>query len=250
MAGRLHVGRLTQSAGFLLLLIGPMPCRASARVDTCASLRQRTEQFAAASANGNTKVMDRLLDERVTFVNEDGGIATKAVLVATVRPPVPGVTVQQSITHWHCEVYGDIAVARFIDDQMASVTGVDTRARFQSVETWRRTPAASWRMISSETIALQDDPVAVDLPRSTLQDYVGNYIDRSGDRFTFSIRDGSLMAAVNGGPATPQKAEVRDVLFTPGRARFRKVFQRDGAGRVVSFAYRREGHDTLFTRIS
>jgi hypothetical protein len=69
-------------------------------------------------------------------------------------------------------------------------------------------------------------------------------------RFTFT-RDGDrLLASVNGGPPAPQLAEVKDVVFTSGRARVRKIFQRDASGAVVGLVYRREGHDILLKRLS
>ena len=71
----------------------------------------------------------------------------------------------------------------------------------------------------------------------------------TGTRFSFT-RQGSDLAASTGGAApVVQKAEVRDIFFTPGRARFTKVFERDASGKVIGFFYRREGHDTHFRRV-
>ena len=104
-------------------------------------------------------------------------------------------------------------------------------------------------MIGSETIALIDDPRAIVLPAAELDQYVGSYKAASGQVFTFTRADTALMAATGDNAPVAQSAEARDVFFTPGRARFRKVFERDAGGKVVGFFSRREGHDTHFVRV-
>jgi hypothetical protein len=44
------------------------------------------------------------------------------------------------------------------------------------------------------------------------------------------------------------RAETLDVLFVPGRPRYRKVFRRDAGGHVVDFAERREAWDLLWMK--
>ncbi|MEO5866913.1 MAG: DUF4440 domain-containing protein [Sphingomonas sp.] len=242
---------LTKVGALSLALLSCSPAFAQAVPggDVSAVLLRQTQEFSDAGSQGDAAVMKRLLDDRVIFFNEGGDSATKAEMIASAQPPAAGVNVKLTVTDWHCETYGDVAVASFIDDQVGTVAGAATHARFRSVETWHRADGA-WRMIGSETIALQDDPTAVDLPVATLRDYVGAYVNASGTRFVFTVQDGHLAASLNGGPTTRQLAEVRDVVFTPGRARFRKVFLRGADGRVVSLAYRHEGHDIVFKRLA
>jgi hypothetical protein len=45
------------------------------------------------------------------------------------------------------------------------------------------------------------------------------------------------------------KAEVADVLFVPGKPRYRKVFLRGANGRITGFAERREAWDLVWTRV-
>ena len=104
-------------------------------------------------------------------------------------------------------------------------------------------------MIGSETLALTADPPAVTLPISLLEDYAGTYTAAPDVAFTFVRHGATIAASLNGGPETPQIAEMRDVLFTPGRAGMRKIFQRDATGHVTGFVYRREGHDVLYRRV-
>lgn len=153
-----------------------------------------------------------------------------------------------TVEDWTCRVYGDVAVTSFVDDQVQDFHGQALHARFRSVETWLR-KAGDWRMIGSQTVALFDDPTPAVLPSSRLDEYVGTYRAAADTVFVFSRLGGALMASANGGAATLQAAEILDVFFTPGRSRYRKLFQRDDAGHVVGFLYRHEGHDLVFTKV-
>jgi ketosteroid isomerase-like protein len=211
-------------------------------------LRAKTAAFSEAGQRNDGDTMGAMLDDHVVFFNEGGDRASKADMAASVPAERPsGIATKMAIEDWQCEVHGDVAVASFIDNQDQNFHGQPFHARYRSVETWMR-EKGGWRMIASETIALVDDPKAVSLPPSTLQEYVGNYEAAPGVDFTFAMVGGQLVASANGGPSTPQMAEVRDVLFTPGRSRAKKVFERDSSGQVTGFLLRREGHDIRFER--
>ena len=164
-------------------------------------------------------------------------------------PPPAGEHTVMTVTDWACELHGEVAVASFVDDQQQDFHGQPFHARYRSVETWLKRDGA-WRMIASQTLALQDDPPAIALSPRELEDYAGAYEAGPGVRFTFQVKGTALIAAVGTGPSAEQKAEVRDVFFTPGRARTRKVFERDAGGHVVGFFLRREGHDIHFKRVT
>jgi ketosteroid isomerase-like protein len=221
---------------------------ARAAEDVSALLKAKTQAFSDAVQVGDAAVIDAMLDPRVLFFNEGGDRATKQDMVGGAAPPPKGVTGKITVTDWRCETHGDTAVTSFIDELAQDFHGQPFHARFQSVESWRKA-AGQWRMIASETIALYDDPPPASLPAAILEDYVGVYQAAPELRFIFT-RDGDrLLASVNGGPAAPQLAEMRDVVFTPGGARARKIFQRDANGVVVGVIYRREGHDIFLKRL-
>lgn len=227
----------------------PAPSELRSPEAVSALLFRKTQEFSDAGQRGDGKAMAALLDDRVVFFNEGGDEATKKDMASTtLAAPQTGVTTHMKVTEWHCEVHGDVAVASFIDEQTQDWHGQPFHARYRSVETWLH-EGTEWRMIGSETIALNDDPAAVTLPAATLDDYVGTYEAAPGVRFTFTRQDGELYAAVAGGPKTLQKAELKDLFFTPGRSRFTKVFERGASGRVIGFALRREGHDIYFRRV-
>lgn len=221
---------------------------ALAAEDVSALLKRKTQEFSDAGKQGDAAVMARLLDARVIFFNETGEVATKKDMVEGATPPPKGVETTLTVTDWNCQQYGNVAVASFIDELTGTVRGRPVHFRFRSVETWLKT-GAQWRMIGSETLTLPDanDPPAVILPAAALDDYVGSYA-AGGTTITFTRQGADLMASANGGAAAVQKAAAADVLFTPGSAQVRKIFQRDATGKIVGFVYVTPTQDLVFRR--
>ena len=214
--------------------------------DISALLLRKTQAFSDAGPLGDGKAMAALADDRLVFFNENGDQATKADLASITPGPSSGVTTHMSVADWNCQVHGDVAVTSFVDTAARTdAKGQTTHAHYRSVETWLH-QGNDWRMIGSETVALLDDPATV--PVAAIDDYVGTYRADSGLTFTFARSGADLAATTGGQPLTVQKAEARDIFFTPGNARAIKIFQRDASGKVAGFVYHRAGQVILFTR--
>jgi hypothetical protein len=126
--------------------------------------------------------------------------------------------------------------------------GSPTELKFRSVETWRK-QGAVWKMIGSETLSLLQDPDPVVLDGETLDEYAGSYEGGSA-KFTFVHKGQDLLASINGGAETAQKARARDIFFTPGHGTTPKVFQRGHDGRTTSFIYLRGRSSIVFKRVA
>lgn len=105
-------------------------------------------------------------------------------------------------------------------------------------------------MISSQTMAVQDDPPTVKLASKTLDEYVGTYEASPDFKFVIARNGDELTGSANGGKPFAIKAELKDVLVTPGQPRVRRIIQRDDAGKITGFISRREGHDLMLKRVS
>jgi ketosteroid isomerase-like protein len=233
-----------------MLLLAAQAAGAAAtqgQAQTEALIRQQSQAFSDASASGDAATLARYLDDRVTFINESGEVATKADIVAGASPSANGVQNQLVQTGFHVQLFGDTAVTSFTDVSTVHFQGQVLHAKYLSTEVWRST-SAGWKMISSQTMAVADDPPAVKLPAAALDEYVGRY--RAGPSFVFTIerRGDALEGRTGNGTPVPIEAEVKDVLFTPGQPRLRRIFQRDAQGRITGFVSRREGHDLVLRR--
>lgn len=245
-ADRPRRGRRAIWAAVCVMAALPAASALAAGEDVSALLLKKTQAFSDAGPIGDGKAMAALADTRLIFFNENGDRATRADLASITPGPPNGLTTRMSVTNWDCQVHGDVAVTSFIDNAARTdAAGQTTHARYRSVETWLHR-GGDWRMIGSETVALIDDPAAV--PVMAIDDYVGTYRAASGLTFTFARSGGDLAAATGGQPLTAQKAEARDIFFSPGNARAIKIFQRDAGGKITGFVYHRAGQAILFTR--
>jgi len=215
-----------------LALAAALSSAPASAAEVSALLHQRTQAFSDAGQQGKGGVMAKYLDDAVVFFNEGGGRAAKADL-AQDGPPAPGVDRTITTTDWDCQVHGDVAVTSFVDVVEQGPAGQRQRSRFRG----------------SETLALPEDPPAVALDAHTLDEYAGVYEAAADTRLTFAHRGGDLVASLNGGAESVQKAQARDIVFTPGRGATPKVFQRDAAGKVTGFIYLRGGNSLVFKRV-
>jgi hypothetical protein len=231
---------------FPLALLAGLLSFPSFATDTCSLLHMQTQAFSDAGQRGDGPAMGKALDPDVIFFNENGESATRADM-AGATPPAAGTPIHRiETTDWNCKLYRGFAVTSFIDVVDA---GKASEARFRSVETWRKA-GATWRMIGSETSTIQQDPDAVVLDAMALDEYAGSYEAGANMRFTFAHKGGDLFASLNGGAETAQKAQARDILFTPGHGTTPKVFQRGNDGKIVGFIYLRGKNSIVFKRVA
>jgi ketosteroid isomerase-like protein len=226
----------------LLASISSVPAFAQ---DSCGFLHKRTQAFSDAGRRGDGAAMAKVLDADVIFFNETGEKASRADM-AGATPPAAGTPIREiTTTDWDCKVYGDVAVTSFID---VLEQGKPSELKFRSVETWRK-QGAVWKMIGSETLALQQDPDPVVLDGKTLDEYAGGYEGAPGMKFTFAHKGGELVASLNGGAEAAQKAQARDIFFTQGHGSTPKVFLRGDDGKVTGFIYLRGKNSIVFKRV-
>lgn len=227
----------------LLLLLIP----AAAHADDGALLQTKTQALMDAVSAGDAKVWADALDARFSLLDETGTITNRDESVAQVTPLPKGISGTITVTEWKASFFGDTAVGTFTSDEHEDYHGQKLHALYRSTVTWRKDGGA-WKLIAMQTIALRQDPPAVTLPDALSDAYVGRYRAAADVVYEITKKDGRLYGAGNGGAPTEIKAELADVLFTPGQPRSRKIFQRDASGKVTGFLSRREERDIVFTR--
>jgi ketosteroid isomerase-like protein len=231
----------------LLLVLLSTPPPESDR-DVPELLRRQTQELVDAIGAGDASVWERYLDPDVRCVDESGEVMTKAKMIADLRPLPQGVSGSIRVTGFDAVVHAGVAVATYVDDENEDFHGNKVHCPYRTTDTWRRTPDG-WRLIASQVLALRTDPPAVPLPATLRREYCGRYALTPS--ITYEIRcDGDALEGQQTGrkPET-LRAEAPDMLFVPGRPRYRKVFLRDADGRITAFAERREAWDIVWTRL-
>ena len=209
-----------------------------------AIVERQSREFSDASAAGDGKTLGRYVDDRVIFMNETGEIATRQDLMQSTPPPAGTVNhLEQSDVR--IEMHGDTAVTSFADNLTQRTNGAVRTASFVSTEVWQK-HEGRWLMISSQTMTKPKELQAIALTGKELDDYVGTYI-ANGATVKIERGEDALTSSTNGAAPTKLAMEARDVAFTPGQPRLRRVFIRDG-GRVTGFLSIRESGDVFFKR--
>ena len=219
----------------------------AAHADDSAILKAKTQALMDAVALGDKAVWIAALDKRFVMTDEAGAVSDYAQSIEQVTPLPKGASGNIEVIDWKAGFAGDVAITTYGDDEHENFHGQKLHALYRSTGTWLR-EKDGWKLIGMQTLALRQDPPAVELPAALTSSYVGRY--RGGPDYTYTIteKDGRLYGATNDGKPVEIKAEIADVLFTPGAPRTRKLFQRDAKGNVTGFLSRREERDLVFTK--
>lgn len=229
-----------------LFAIGSAAVAAETVPDT---LRRQTQELVDAIGSGSAAVWERYLDERVRYVDESGTVMTKKQMVDGTKPLPEGVSGSIRVTGFDAVVHGDVAVATYVDDENEDFHGHKLHCQYRTTDTWLKT-VKGWRLIASQVLALRTDPPAVALAASLRGEYCGRYALTPAIAYEIRCNGDTLEGQQTGRKSDSLHAEAPDVLFVPGKPRYRYVFLRDAGGKITGFAQRREAWDLVWKRAS
>ena len=239
----------------LILFAAPLLLRlqtiapGSAAEDVPALLKRQTQELVDAIGTGSAEVWDRYLDPDVRYVDETGTVSTKKEMVEQTKPLPSGVSGTIRVTEFDAAVHGDVAVTTYVDDETENFHGHELHCRYRTTDTWKKSPAG-WRLIGGQVLAIREDPPAVALSPALRREYSGTYVLAPGIAYEIRGAGDRLEGQQTGRKSEVLLAEAPDVLFVPGKPRYRYVILRDAGGAIVGFAQRREAWDLVWKRDS
>ncbi len=222
----------------LLLLLLPSPQTPAPDTDLSARLRADDEVLLKAVHTADRAAWQRLAAPDFAYVDEEGGVTPLPAFLNELAPMSTPPLVIESYTLTRS---GDTAsvIHRDTDDE---------HTHYLFTETWQRLDG-EWRLRILHISNVLGDPPAIVLTHTQIDELTGTY--HSGSKTITIRREGDrILAKRDGRPDEEQKAETRDVLFTPGSPRIRRVFERDRNGTVTSFVLRYSTSDVLWTKIN
>ena len=223
------------------------PAPAPAEVET--ELRRLTQANLDAIAPGQVEVWRRNLHDKVTHVDENGIVRNKSELLAEFSPLPKGLVGRLQVDKFNVTLDGNIAVATHEDLEHLQYHGQMLVSRWRSTDTWIKTPAG-WKLLAEQTLAVLEDPPAIQLTAPQLCAYAGTYQLTPEITDTIKCSDGRLTGTRTGRPEVTYQPEVMDVFFAPGKPRTRRIFVRDAGGAVTGFVDRREGIDVRWAKVA
>lgn len=211
-------------------------------------LHAKDQALMDAVTAGDPKVWDAALAPDVIYLDESGEINSRADLLKQLQPLPAGVSGKIVVNDYKLSLHGDTTAVFMADDEEENFHGQQLHARYLVTETWQKT-GGDWKLLLAHVYATLHEPPVLKLGVQELDAFVGRY---AADDLVYVIsRDGDhLVGGREGKPASALNAELKDVFFIGGQLRTRKIFQRDGGGKVTGFLDRREGIDVTWRRIN
>ncbi|MEP6994299.1 MAG: nuclear transport factor 2 family protein [Acidobacteriota bacterium] len=210
-------------------------------------LRRQTQEMIDAITTGSGAVWDRYLDPEVRYVDESGNVSKKKQMVDDIQPLPPGVSGSIRVTDFDVAVHGNVAVATYVDDEDEDYHGYKLHCQYRTTDTWKKT-ADGWRLIAGQVLALRADPPRVVLSAALRQEYCGRYALTPEISYEIRCNGAALEGQQTGRKPEELFAEAPDMLFVPGKPRYRFVFLRGTDGKITGLAQRREAWDLVWTR--
>jgi len=221
---------------------------AAAADNTAAILERQTQEIMDAITYGKADVWERYMDPNAIYTDESGNIITKAQMVNDTKPLPAGVSGNIKVTEFKAVVQGSTAITSHLDDEHENYHGHELHCQYRTTETWIKTPQG-WRLLGGQILAVRTDPSAIQLTSQQMDEYVGRYALTPDIVYEIRKKDGALEGQQTGRKPEPIRAEVADMLFVPGKVRYRKVFLRAADGHITGFAERREAWDLVWQRL-
>jgi len=227
----------------VVCLLAAMPAHAD--VETL--LRQQTQELLDAVTHGTSAVWDRYLDDRATITGEDGSVSGKAEIVKQIRPLPDGVSGNLAVQDFKAFVHGNVAITNYVADEHETYYGHALHCQYRSTDTWLKT-RKGWRLIAAQVLALRTDPPSIALTDSQMDAYVGTYALTPEIAYEIRRNENKLEGRRAGRAWETLLAEAPEVLFVPGKPRYRKIFRRNADGTITGFAERREAWDLVWEK--
>ena len=233
---------------FLALFLALLPQAAPTTDQDIAWLRAKDQQLLDATAPADRKIWEDVLASDAVFVDENGVILDRAKFLEQLTPLPAGVSGTLKMSNYQAHVDGDMATIIHLDDEHETFHGQALFAQYLTTETWRR-DNGQWKLYLTHIYAVLKDPPTVTLPEKELRQYVGEYSAAPDLIYQIKFDGQRLVGGRKGASMKPLDVEVRDVLFVPGQPRIRKIFQRNGSGKITGFVDRRESWDLVWKKV-
>src|SRR4029453_7462568 len=234
------------ASALVLVLSGlapPNPLEVDAGV-----LRRRAKALIASITSGPGSGGERYLEREVAYIDESGDVQKKADMVGGIRPLPEGVSGSIEIQSFEVVVHGNVAVATYIDDENEDFHGHKLHCKYRTTDTWKKTKDG-WRLVAGQVTALRTDPPAITLAPSLREQNCGEYALTSAIHYEIRCQGDAFEGQQTGRKPETLRAEAPDVLFVPGKPRYRYVFLRDASGKITGFAQRREAWDLVWEKV-
>jgi hypothetical protein len=214
---------------------------------TQAELVRRTEEMYDAVSVGDSKPWERYFADDVLYFDEKGRTMDKKALVEDVSPFPTGYSGTIKTKNVKSLILPTVAILTFDSIETETIFGQELHARYHETDTWLLRNG-KWQIAAGQVLRYYEDPAAGSVDTARLNDYVGTYQLAPGQTIVVSRDGDKLFALRSGGKLVRLLPESPDLFFRTG-VEGRRLFRRDGSGKVSALIDRRNNEDVLWTKI-
>jgi hypothetical protein len=210
-------------------------------------LVRRTQELVDSIAVGNQTPWKTYFAEDAVYTDETGKTMDKPALVANVSPLPKGYSGTIKVVKTQCRIVGQTAVLSYDLDETEIVFGQVLHARYHGTDTWLWRNGR-WQIVAGQLLRFYEDPAVGTIDTAHLDDFVGTYELALGVTLIVSREGVQLFAKRGDSPKTLLQPESPDLFFRPG-IEGRRLFHRNGNGKVDALIDRRNNEDLIWKKL-
>jgi hypothetical protein len=210
-------------------------------------LVRRTQELCDAVAVGKQAPWKRYYAEDAMYFDEKGRSMDKAKLVADIAPLPEGYSGTIRVTRPQSRLVGTTAILSYDLDETEIIYGQHLTARYHGTDTWMFR-GGQWQIVATQMLRYYEDPAVGKVDSARLDEFTGIY--ELGPGVTMSVtRDGDRLYSKRSDRAKELLLPETGELFFRAGVEGRRLFRRDGSGRVDALIDRRNNQDVVWRRL-
>jgi Domain of unknown function (DUF3471)/Domain of unknown function (DUF4440) len=168
--------------------------------------------------------------------------------VKDVAPLPKGYSGSIKVAKAKSRILGDTAILSYDLDETETIFGQKMTARYHGTDTWIRR-SGEWQIVASQMLRYYEDPAAGAADPRNFAGYAGTYELTPGTTIRVFSEGTNLYAQRGDRPRDLLLPEAPDIFFRKG-VEGRRLFRRDGQGRVDALIDRRNNEDLAWKKIA
>jgi ketosteroid isomerase-like protein len=212
-----------------------------------AELVRREQAMMDAVVPGDQTLWKLYFADDALFFDEKGRAMDKQAMLEDLNPMPKGYSGTIKVTDSKVLFAPNVAILSYNSDETETIYGQELHARYHTTDTWLYRDGR-WQIAASQVLRYYEDPAIGAIADKVLKDYAGTYEVTPGHVIVVTLAGKELFAQRDDARPVRLLPESPDMFFRAG-AEGRRLFQRDGAGKVVMLIDRRNNEDVLWKKI-
>jgi hypothetical protein len=209
-------------------------------------LVRRAQEIVDSVATGDRKPFEKYFADDSMIFDEKGRSMDKKAFVEDQSPMPPGYSGSIKVVNPQSRILGDTAVLSYDMDETETIFGQEMKARYHETDTWVRRNG-DWQIVAEQVLRYYEDPAPGKPDLKKYPDYVGTYELAPGMTLTISAEGEGLFSQRAGRAKDQLVPEAADIFFVKG-IEGRRLFHRNGTGRVDALINRRNNEDVVWRK--